>query len=313
MKRLVFPLLLLLCLSSGSVAAKTLSRTIAVVNDAIITSHQLDQAVVAALAGRSEKQLSTEQLEQLKASLVEKLVMEKLLEQRIAELGLTVSDNELETAIEDVQRKNGLDREGLIRALEAQGMTMAGYQEQVRGEILRYKLMGREVNRKILVTKSEVRDYFREHIDDYRVPPTVTLQRISYPWPATASESQRQRLKKQAGQAREALLQGGDFEQVAAQEAAASADNMGELVEEELAQPLRQALNELEPGEVSEPLEMNGQLHLFQVTARNPGDPKLYDRVKDEIEEKLRQEKTEARFEEWQQELRDEAYVDIRL
>jgi peptidyl-prolyl cis-trans isomerase SurA len=315
MKRLVLPLLfLLLCLPSGSVTAKTLSRTVAVVNNAIITSHQLDQALADALAGRSEKQLSTEQLEQLKATLVEKLVMEKLLEQRIAELGLTVADSELETAIEDVQRKNGLDRAGLIRALEAQGMTMADYQQQIRKEILRYKLMGREVNRKILVTNSEVRDYFRAHIDDYRVPPTVTLRRISYPLPAAATESQLQQLQKQAAQARAALLQGEDFDQVvAAQEAAVSTDTMSELVEEELAEPLHQALKELEPGGVSEPLEMNGQLHLFQLTARNPGDPTLYDRVKGEIEETLRQEKTEARFEEWQQELRNEAYVDIRL
>lgn len=314
MIRFIFSLLLIVCLSSGAVTAKTLSRTVAVVNDAIITSHQLDQALAAALSGRSEQQLDMEQLEQLKATLVEKLVMEKLLEQRIAELNLTVADRELETAIEDVQRNNDLDREGLISALEAQGMTMAGYQEQIRKEILRYKLMGREVNRKILVTNSEVRDYFRAHIDDYRVPPTVTLRRISYPLPTGAEEGQRQQIKKQAAQARKGLLQGETFEQVvAAQDAAVNADTMGELVEEELAQPLRQAVTELEPGEVSEPLEMNGQLHLLQVTARKPGDPNLYDRVKAEIEDKLRQEKTEDRFEQWQQELRDAAYVDIRL
>jgi peptidyl-prolyl cis-trans isomerase SurA len=88
---------------------------------------------------------------------------------------------------------------------------------------------------------------------------------------------------------------------------------MGALVEADLAEPLQRALADLKPGEVSLPLELNGQLHLFQVTERvgDDGDPFL--RVKEEIEEKLKRDKTDTRFEEWQKELRDNAYVEMKI
>ena len=57
----------------------------------------------------------------------------------------------------------------------------------------------------------------------------------------------------------------------------------------------------------------SGQLHLFQITARDTGDDSVFDRVKAQIEETLRKEKSEARFQEWGKELRDNAHVEIRL
>jgi peptidyl-prolyl cis-trans isomerase SurA len=88
---------------------------------------------------------------------------------------------------------------------------------------------------------------------------------------------------------------------------------MGELLEADLAEPLQQALAGLESGGVSQPIEMSGQIHLFQVTGRISADGNTFDRVKDEIEEKLKREKTDIRFEEWQKELRNNAHVEIRI
>ncbi len=100
---------------------------------------------------------------------------------------------------------------------------------------------------------------------------------------------------------------------LAAQGDSATGGDMGELVETDLAQSLQLALADLMPGGVSKPLELNGQLHLFQVTDRVTVDGDPFDLVKGEIEEKLKREKTDIRFEEWQKELRDNARVEIRI
>ncbi len=51
---------------------------------------------------------------------------------------------------------------------------------------------------------------------------------------------------------------------------------MGALVETDLAEPFQQALQGLQSGEVSEPVAMNNQLHLFLVTARDSADDSLF-------------------------------------
>lgn len=314
MKRFLL-LLLLALLVAAPVAAKTLTKVAAVVNNDVISTYQLDKAVLDALNTKADgNQLTSKQFDQLKASVLENLINEKLVEQRIKELGLVVSDPELDAAIEDVQIRNNLTADMLKTAVEAQGMSFAAYRQQLKSEILRYKLLGREVNYRVQVTSGEVRDYFREHIDEYRAQPKVRVSSLSFEVPANISEKGMQELRKRVDVTRDLLGSGEDFAKVLeGQGADVFGGDMGELVEADLAEQLRDALVGLEVGQVSEPVQMNGQIHLFLVTERNPGDINLFDRVKGEIEEKLRAQKTDARFKEWAQELRDRGYIDIRI
>ncbi len=315
MIRAILLLVLLTSLLPASpVLAKTLSKVVAVVNRDIISSYQLDKAVLAALEKHSKgNQLTAQQFDQLRENVLEQLINEKLAKQRIKELGLQVGEAELDAAIEDVQRKNNLTRSMLENALQAQGMDFESYRATLRNEILRYKLLGREVNYKVQVTSGEVRDYFREHIDEFRATPKVRVSHISFPLPATEG-AELTALRKQAEVTRDLLLSGEPRDKVAATLGeGASINDMGELVEAELTQELQAALSGLEVGQVSQPLKLNGQLHLFLITDRNPGDINLFDRVKGEIEQRIEKEKTDARFKEWAQELRDNGYVDIRI
>lgn len=314
MKRFLL-LLLLVLLTVQPLAAKTLTKVVAVVNTDIISSYQLDKAVLEALARDAKgNQLTSAQFDQVKAQVLESLINDKLVEQRIKELGLTVPDPELNAAIEDVQIKNKLNAEQLKQAVESQGMSFDAYRDQLKKEILRYKLLGREVNYKVQVTSGEVRDYFREHIDEYRAKPKVRVSSISYELPNDAVESSIEEIRKQANLSRDLLLDGKDFNDVlAAQGESVFGGDMGELVEDDLTEELRNALTGLEVGQVSEPVVMNNHLHLFLVTERNPGDINLFDRVKGDIEEILKKEKTDQRFKEWAQELRERGHIDIRI
>ncbi|MDX2493739.1 MAG: SurA N-terminal domain-containing protein [Desulfuromusa sp.] len=314
MKRILFSLFFSLLLAVTPVTAKTLSKVVAVVNDEMISTFQLDKAVVSALAQNpNQNQLTTAQFDQMKVQILNRMVNDKLLEQRTKELGLKVSDPELNGAIEDVQLKNGLTAETLEKALAAQGLTLPEYRDKIRNEILRYKLLSREVNYKVLVTSSEVRNYFDQHIDEYIVEPKVKVNRISFTIP-TDNEEKMAEFYKRVDTSRDLLLNGEEFNKVLeAQGNAASGGDMGELIEADMAKPLQLALADLKPGGVSKPLEMNGKLHLFQVTKITGGDSDPFGSVKDEIEEKLKRDKTDARFEEWQKELRDNAHVEVRI
>ncbi|MCF6267025.1 MAG: SurA N-terminal domain-containing protein [Desulfuromusa sp.] len=314
MKRILFCLFFSLLLAVTPVTAKTLSKIAAVVNDEMISTFQLDKAVVAALAQNPNKnQLTPAQFDQMKVQILNRMINDKLLEQRTKELGLKVSDPELNSAIEDVQRKNGLTAETLEKALTAQGLTMSGYRDKIKKEILRYKLLSREVNYKVLVTSSEVRDYFDKHIDEYTVEPKIQVNRISFKIPTGKAEKMAE-FNKRVDTSRKLLLNGEEFNKVLeAQGDSASGGDMGELVEADMAKPLQSALAGLEPGDVSEPVEINGKIHIFQVTKRIGDDSDPFSRVKGEIEEKLKREKTDARFEEWQKELRDNAHIEIRI
>ncbi len=314
MKQIFLLLIFSFVLSSSAVTAKTLNKVVAVVNDEMISSFELEQSVVAALKKTPDQnQLTSEEFDQIERDVLQKLINDKLLGQRINELGLKVPDAELNNAIEDVRTKNGLTPESLKQALAAQGLTMAQYRSQIRKEILRYKLLSREVNYKVLVTQSEVQRYFNDHIEEYINEPEVRVNRISFDLPV-GDDEQVAELHKRAETSRDKLLNGEDFNQVLEElEGFATGGDMGKFVESDLAKPLQLALEGLEEGDVSQPLELNGQLHVFQISERTGSNEDPFSLVKDEIEEKLKREKTDIRFKEWQEELRNNAHIDVRI
>jgi len=307
-------LALLLTSLAAPLRAATVSGVAAVVNDRVITTHQLDQAVAAALEGKPQP--PPVELANLRSQLLSRLIEDSLVEQKIAELGLKVSDEEVEAAIRDVQKQNHLTREQLVAALQAQGMDFAAYREGLRKQMLRFKLVGREVQSKVEVTNQDALDYFREHIDDYREAPYMRISRITFPVPSTASAKAREAIRAQAEEARQKLLAGEDLNVVLKTYAAAGAEggDMGTFKEGELSDVFDQAIRDLQQGQVSEVVDgPQGNLYLFKVEVRKPGTIRKFDTVKGEIEKTLLEKKREDRFKEWAQGLRKDAYIDIRI
>jgi len=306
---------LLLVLLAAPASAETVSRVAAIVKDEVITTFQLERALAADPAAHNLEELSAADLARLKSQTLDRLIDEKLFLQRVAELGLTVKEAELEAAIDDIQAQNNLSRAQLIAALQQQGMDFASYRNNLKLELLRYRLIGREVNSRVEVTNREVRDYFRAHIDDYRVEPTVHLQRISIDLPDDATPQQQTAIRELAAAIRDKLTV--DQQPFAAVLASlgtvGDGADMGALEERALLPEFQQALQGLEIGAVSEPVAAAGQLHLLLVVDRNPGDNRLFDKVRDEIVEILRKDNTEKRFVEWSRELRDQAHIKILL
>lgn len=310
-----FIIILLTALSvlTSTATAQSLSRIAAIVNDEMISTYQLEQELNKALRQNLE-QPTPEQLAQLKNTLLEKMIQDKLLKQRAEELGLEIPESDVDAAIAEVREKNGLTEDGLQKALAAQGMTMTGYREQIKNELLHYKLLGREVNYKVMVTSSEVRDYFEQHRDSYTKPGRISLSRISFRLQDRNDHAPPEDVRQQAELTARELRQG-----IPAAEILARANDfadggiMHDLVFADLAQPLQQALQGLAPGEVTAPLEMNGQIHVFLVMAREGGETGSYELVKEDIERLLKNHKAEQRFDEWARELRAKAHIEIRI
>ena len=305
----------LLFLSTTTVNAAMLIKTVAMVNNDAVTSYQLDKKMATTMAlETNRRQLSQEEHSALRLEVLNGMIEDLLVEQRIQELGLAVTDQELDSAIEDVQRQNKLTSEQLKTALQAQGTSFADYRKDLRKEILRYKLIAREVRSKVEVTKAEIRTYFNARQAEYMTEPTLRLGRISYPVADDADTKTKEMLIQQAQIARQQLLGGKVFADVLASLAGdAEGGDMGVMVEKEMNPELRLMVEGLTVGEINEPTEALGSIHIFQVLERTPAKAELTEEISSAIEQNLATQNSEKRFAEWKKELRKDAIVDIRI
>ena len=315
MKQFGIALVLLVSIAVTSASAAVVSRIAAVVNKDIITTLQLDTKLQEHLV-KQDQQPSPAQLGALRQELLSRMIEETLVQQRIEALKLKVSDEEVETALLDVQRKNQLSREELEDAVLAQGMEFDDYRENLRQQILRYKLIGEEVRSQIDVPEREVLEYYRAHEEDYRLAPEVSLSAISFPVSTKASEQEKTRIFEVANEALARLQQGEDFNQVATSyfdTLGSTASTMGSFVYGDLVPEFVNAIQNVDDGGYSQPVEVNNAIHLLRVDGRSSGGVRDFEAVKYDIHQMILDQKTDARIKEWTKALKARAFIDVRL
>ena len=315
MRVFVVALLMICSIGLNSASAQVVSRIAAVVNKDIITTNQLDQKLQEQLA-KKEQQPSPAQLGALRQELLSRLIEETLVEQRIKTLNLTASEEEVETAVLDVQTKNQLTREALEEAVTTQGLDFKAYRENLRKQILRYKLIGKEVRSQVDVSEGEVVEYYRAHLDDYRMTPEVQLSAITFPISNKASDQERQQIRKIVGEALARLRQHEELALVVAsynKTYGATGGELGRFAYGELVPAFVDAIKGVDEGNFSEPVEGAEAIHLLRIDKLLLGGLQQFNSVKDEIYQMILDQKTDARIKEWTQSLKTKAFIDIRL
>ncbi|HKK02187.1 MAG TPA: peptidyl-prolyl cis-trans isomerase [Desulfuromonadales bacterium] len=319
MKRFVLLVGLLVGLMPAlSARAEVVDRIAAIVNNEIITTVQLNQEIESRLQaqGKTEKDLLPGDLSSLRKQALSQLIDETLIKERADADGIQITGKDVDAAIQDVERQNHMTRDQLIAALKAQGMDFDAYRENMRRQILRFKLMGREVRSKIEITDEDILKYYRDHIDQYRKPATLDLARISFTLPDQATAPQIAAVKAKAEAALAKLRKGEDFYQVlltASADKSATGGDLGSFSEGDLTPVFAKAVASLKAGDVSSVIETPQGYTILKVMSRQPGSSRQMDAVKDEIRHTLRQQKMEEGIKAWAKELRKGAHIKIML
>ncbi len=316
MKRFVL-LFAALTLVASPALAETISRIAAIVNEDVITTAQLDREIEKMLSAEAtDSGISPAQRDELRRKVLDQVIEETLLRQRIEKLGLQVSDADIEQAINDVQAQNNISREQLQEALVAQGMTFEEYRDRLRQQLLNFKLVGREIQSKVEITNTEMRDYYRAHLDDYRNAPYIRLSRITFRLAAGSSPAAIAAMRSKADTALNQLRQGMDFFEVLMQNASTAGidgGDMGQITEGSLSDSFNRAISELSPGQTSGIIETAEGFHILRLDERNTGETQTFETVKDQIKNKMLEEKRAAALTEWTKNLRESADIEIRL
>lgn len=115
---------------------------------------------------------------------------------------------------------------------------------------------------------------------------------------------------------RERIVNGADFGELAkansADMSAAKGGDLGWLNPGDTVPEFERAMNELQPGAVSQPVRSPFGWHLIKVEARRVQDV-TDERKRDAVRNALRARKADEAFEDWLRQLRDRTYVEYRL
>ncbi len=295
---------------------RRVEEVLVVVNGHIITRRGFQQAVEQEHAALYRQFTGSELDEKLKAArekTLQGLIDSSLIQDKAAELGIVIPESYFRGNIEQIKKENNFASDAdLERALKASlGITLPEWMKRQKEQVLRDEVLRAEIFRKIAIEDQEIRAYYEDHKDEYKLPSRFRIRELVIPKGATEAEVTEAKAKVARLQAE--LKGGASFEELAkAHSASPSKDTGGDLgwMSKGLLRPsLEEAALKLKDGEVSQPVETDKDLILLQMVANEELRSQPFEEVKPKLLEKLQEPKAQNAIEQFLSGLRIRANI----
>ena len=314
------PILVLVTLAVPPPQGRVLDRVAALVNGEVVTLLELEERAGPELR-RVENQPPGPSRDRERTRVLKEAfdgaVSERLFQAQVAALGVEITDAEIDSVIQDVKRRNGLDDDRLDEALRAQGMDRAAYRKAVKRDLESMRLVQLKIRSKVKVTDEDVKNYWQTHPQEFRAGEEVRVRHIFLPLPPDAGGAEVARVDAIAARALARVKGGEDFGKVALEMSQGpSARDGGELgwLKRGTVQPdVEKVAFSLQPGQISGLVRTRPGYQIIQVEERRGGGPRPFEEVKEEVRDRLVNEQGDTYRAQYIAELRKDAVIEVKI
>jgi peptidyl-prolyl cis-trans isomerase SurA len=276
-KRIALISVLLAALSVAQ-AKQLLDKVVAVVNNSVITSSELDKKVAL-----TKKQIISQKMElppeqELRKQVLNHLIDVDLQMQMAKEHSLTVDDTELMRTIERIATANHISVSQMRGEIQKQGMNWDEYRENIRKEIILSNLQQKAVGGDVLITNDQVENYLKTEGDlpVDRTKLIYHIQNIIIPLNENATSNQEQKAKAKAEQLLTSIRKGADFIHLALEQSSnefpLESNDLGERRLVELPELFAKEVVHMKVGDVVGPLRAGNGFQLIKLIAMVGGE-----------------------------------------
>ncbi len=308
------------CVATPAASARVVEKIAAVVGGEIILSSEVEEksapflAQIASITDATERNARATTL---RREVLDRLIDDELITQQAVEMKLNVSSEEIDRSVESIKKEHNLSDEQLRQALTQQGMTMASYRQDVKRQILRFRVLNLAVGAKTSISDEDVKSHYERHVkqgSDFEVRASHIFVAI----PDGADTAVVLEKRTIADGLRERAKKGEDFAALAKtySEDAATRNEGGDLGyfgKDLLPKAIEEVVFSMKPGEVRGPVRADRGFHVLKLVDRRDKPAKKFDDVKDEIRNQLRTKAVEKQTKTYLDDLREKTLVDERL
>lgn len=235
---------------------QTADTIAAIVNDGVITQRELDERSGLIARRLQQQNAPVPPVDQLRAQVLNQMVLERIQLQRAKEDGIVVDDTAVQRTLERLAQANGLDLATYRARIEAAGVPWNTFVRDARTELTLSKLREKEVDSKISVSDAEVVNY----IASQRGPNAgqqsdLHFEHILVKAPLNASETDIEAAKAKADALLKQAQSGDKFSSLAKSNSqaadASKGGDMGFLSPSKLPPEFVTAASTMRPGEVN--------------------------------------------------------------
>lgn len=246
-----------------------LNRVVAIVNDGIVVSSELDAAISNVSSQLQEKGTPLPARNVLEKQVLERLVVEKLQLQIAGVNGMSIDDSTLNDELQSLAQQNKLSLSEFREVLERDGVSYNDFREELRKQLLIQELRRQMVGSHIKVSDQEVDNLLAMMKASGKGDVEYHLAHILIAIPEAASPEQIQAAEARAGQILERLHSGADFAGIAIAESngqtALEGGDLGWRSIGQVPELFIDPIKTLQVGDVSTLIRTTGGFHIIKL------------------------------------------------
>ena len=250
-------------------------RIVAVVNDEVITLHELRTRLDVAVGQLRKQGTPLPARDVLERQMLDRLVMDRVQLQHARDIGVRVDDGQLDQALQRIAASNKMSLAQFREALQKDGVSFAKFREDIRAEMTIARVREREVESKIAISEGEIDNYLSGETSREQAAEEFEVAHILLRAPESASPEQIRVLKAKAEQVLERAVKGENFSQLAAAYSDApdglQGGSLGVRPLERLPSIFSEVVATMKAGDVAPLLRSPNGFHIVKLLSRRGG------------------------------------------
>jgi peptidyl-prolyl cis-trans isomerase SurA len=260
------------------VHGEMLDRIAAIVNDGLVLKSELDAQMDSVTKRLQEQKVELPSQSVLKQQVLDRLILQEIQAQHAKRVGLTVSDEQLNSALQEIASRNKIPFDQLPTALAAQGVDYKQYREGMRKELTLSTLRQRDVIAHINVTPHELEQFLTRQ-QTSAANDEFSVSHILLSLPEATTPQQLEEITHKAQDLAARASKGEDFGQLAIansnSQTALDGGQLGWRKGTQLPQFILDLVARMKPGEVSEPVRTPSGFHIVKLNERRSGEAQV--------------------------------------
>ena len=304
-------------ISLAAAPKKAATGKVAVVNGVAISRSDFDREVFA-IKNRIAPQgkLEPAQEEQLRKSVLEKMIGGELLFQASKKKGIKVEPAAVDAELAQL-KKRFPDDKTFKEAMSRSGVTEAVLKSQMQKNLSIERLIDQDFAAKATVTPEEAKDFYEKNKEKFKHPEQVRASHILIEVKPDAPEAEKKAARAKIEAIQKRLKAGEDFAKLAQENSQCPSSkrggDLGYFAKCQMVPAFETAAFALKPGAVSDIVETQFGYHIIKVTDKKAEGTVPFDTAKDQIMQRLKMAKVQEAVGRYVAELEKSAKIERLL
>ena len=255
----------------------------AIVNDGVVLRSEVEDQVTMLMRNFEKQGAQLPPIGQLREDVLERLILQRIQLQRAERYGISISDEGLNAAINNVAQNNNVTFEEFPEVLAAEGIDYFKYRNELKQQITLDELRQREVSSRISVSQSELDSYLILQKEEDQKAYDYDLSHILLPLTNRSGQGEINRKQEMIIDLRLRIENGEAFESIARSfsegQQSSNGGRLGWMKGNELPEIFVSAIRNTKIGELSQPFQSASGFHLLKVNGIKGNDPVIEEQI----------------------------------